>query len=316
MSGLDKLKGIATGKRAPLIMGGLVAVAGYLWWTRRAPAEDTAAGAIDPETGEWVPGSASGSSGGTAAGTSSGVDYTGVTNPRVPPTIPAPPSTADPAADPADPPPAAEPETNDQWVNRAISYLMARLFTAEFAQTALVKAQFGEPLSVAEMAAVGVAFAGLGPPPNGFPPLGAAPIPLPGVPLPPPPVVVPPGVPPVDPLPPVVLPTIPNPGPIDPTPLPPVVVPPVVVAPKAPVGRFLALTQKFLGVNMGTSLVLDKLARDAGLPGVVASSRDRRVVNRTAIDKIWYAPQNAALRAKYRGDWTKINAGDRVWVPA
>lgn len=306
MSGLDKFKGLATGKRAPLIMGGLVAVVGYLWWTRRAPAEDTAAGAIDPSTGEWVPGSAAGTAAGSS-GTTSGVDYTGVINPRVPPTIPAPPSTTDPAADPADPAPTAEPLTNDQWVNRAISYLMARLFTAEFAQTALTKAQFGEPLTVAEMAAVGVAFAGLGPPPDGFPPLGAAPIPIPGVPVPPPPVVVPPGEPPIDPIP---LPPIPNPGPIDPIPLPPV------VPPKAPVGRFLALTQKFLGMNMGTSLVLDKLARDAGLPGIVASSKDRRVVNRTAIDKIWYAPQNAALRAKYGGDWTKINAGDRVWVPA
>jgi hypothetical protein len=284
---LETLKTQLSGKRAPWIIGGLAAAAGYFWWTRRAPAIDPAA--IDPATGlPWDIGSATGDLGGVPVGGG------GVVNPRVPPTIPAPLDPATPAdpADSADPPP---PENNDQWVNRAITYLMARLFTAEFAQTALTKAQFGEPLTVAEMAAVGVAMAGLGPPPDGFPPLGAAP--LPGV----------PGLP---------VPTIPNPnpGPIDP--LPPIDPP---VPPPAPLGKFLALTGKFIpSYQYGTSLVLDKIARDHGFPAILSNASDpkkRAVTNRTAIDRIWHAPQNAALRAKYGGDWTKLKLNDQVWVP-
>lgn len=291
MSALDKVKAFTTGPRAPWIIGGLGLAAVYFWWTRTpaAPGDGDATGAAgavyDENSGQWI------AAGDTSGGFTTG--YGGVVNPRIPPTIPAPEDPDDPATDPAD----TLPLTNDQWINRAISYLMSRLVTAEFAQSALMKAAGGEPMSIAEMAAVSLAMQALGPPPQGFPAMNAAPLPPPpGIPQQPPP------------------PQEEEPAP--PTPIEPVPPTEPTEPPAQPAGKFLALTRNFLGVNMGTSLVLDRIARNAGMPAILSDTKTRKVVNRTAIDRIWYHPNNAALRAKYGGDWTKINAGDKVYVPA
>jgi hypothetical protein len=67
------------------------------------------------------------------------------------------------------------PTTNGQWETLAIEYLIGRGYTPAYAQTAITKALTGEPLSVAEKAAVGLAIFALGNPPEGMPPLGAEP---------------------------------------------------------------------------------------------------------------------------------------------
>jgi hypothetical protein len=72
-------------------------------------------------------------------------------------------------------------DSNAEWISAATDVLVARGFSAGFAQTALTKAVDGEPLSVQEKAAVSLALALLGVgPPGGMPPLGSDPAPPPG----------------------------------------------------------------------------------------------------------------------------------------
>lgn len=69
-------------------------------------------------------------------------------------------------------------DNNAEWESAATDVLVARGFTAGFAQTALGKALSGDPLSIPERAAVSLALALLGVgPPGGMPPLGSDPPP-------------------------------------------------------------------------------------------------------------------------------------------
>lgn len=68
-------------------------------------------------------------------------------------------------------------DTNLEWERQAIDFLTARGFAASFAQAAVTKALTGQPLTVGEMAAVSLAMAALGNPPDGMPPLSEAPPP-------------------------------------------------------------------------------------------------------------------------------------------
>lgn len=72
-------------------------------------------------------------------------------------------------------------DSNAEWASAAIDTLVARGFSAGFAQTAITKALDGEPLSLSEKAAVSLALALLGvSPPAGMPPLNSDPAPAPG----------------------------------------------------------------------------------------------------------------------------------------
>jgi hypothetical protein len=174
---LDELKGLV--KERPWVLAIPVGAAVYFWWVRRPPAEEAEPGEEDTE----------GLDGGAFTGREPGPDG---------------------AADPGTPAPVTpgRPTTNAEWESAAIDYLVARGFSAAFAQTAVVKALTGEPLSTAEIAAVSLALAALGNPPEGMPPIGAAP--------PPPPPVTPP--PPTKPKPPPVTKPAPKPAPKPPAP--------------------------------------------------------------------------------------------------
>lgn len=146
----EQVKNATTGKRAPFLIGGLGLVVLYLWWTRgRVQAAADTAAATD--TGVLPTGDIARVPAGAASGSTATTSTTETPFPDVPPA------------------------TNDQWALRAISWLVAHLFTGEFAQAAVQKALAGEALTIPEMSAVGMAIAGIGPPPQGMPPLTGLP---------------------------------------------------------------------------------------------------------------------------------------------
>lgn len=149
MSAVDEA--IAAVKKRPWMLALPVGVAVYWWWSRTPPASDEVP----------VEESTEGLDGGPYTGREPG-----------------------PAGEGLDPgtggnPVPSRPTTNAQWEALAIDYLIGRLYTPAYAQTAITKALTGEPLTVAEKAAVGLAIFAYGNPPEGMPPLGADPGPTP-----------------------------------------------------------------------------------------------------------------------------------------
>lgn len=123
--------------------------AGYLWWTRGANAQAVANVPVEQ----------------TPIG--------GNVDDRVPP-----------GSASGSTPTVTTPQDNAQWHTAGVALLTALAFDAAFAETSLAKFLGGEPLSLAQRAAVSLVLARLGSPPNGAP----------SIVMEPPPVVVPPPV--------------------------------------------------------------------------------------------------------------------------
>ncbi len=145
----DSVREAFSGKRGKiLLIGGGLAVVGYVWWYRT-----TGAGDPPPEEEEGT-----GEYGGTSGGSG-----------RVPQSQP---EVGNDNQGSTTPP---RPTTNIGWLTAATEYLIGRGVSPAGAYTALSKALGGEALSTVEMAWVSQAIAGIGTPPEGMPPLQAAP---------------------------------------------------------------------------------------------------------------------------------------------
>lgn len=142
---LDNVKEAFQGKRGKiLIVGGAVAIAGYVWWTRRngtpeeVPTEDPTVtdgpSGRTPQTDPEVGNTSTGSTGGTGPR-----KYT----------------------------------NNADWLADGTSFLQGRGTPAANAYDALTKALGGLPLSQQEIAWVSQVLSALGAPPEGMPPLNA-----------------------------------------------------------------------------------------------------------------------------------------------
>lgn len=98
-----------------------------------------------------------------------------------------------------------------------------------------------------------------------------------------------------------IIPALPVPSPAPVTP-PPAVTPP---PPVASAGRTFTIPPTWPG--QGTSQIMDRVMK--------SHSYNDGIRDRAGLDKIWYHPNNAALRAKRANDWSKLRAPDTIFIP-
>lgn len=145
---LDSVRDAFQGKRGKvLIVGGGVAVAAYVWWTRRNGTPEPAPDATDtpPTVGDGPSG------------------RTPQTDPEVGNT-----STGSTAVGPR------KYDNNGEWLSDATDFLAGRGVSSVQAYNALNKALAGQPLTTQEISWVSQAIGALKAPPEGMPPLNAS----------------------------------------------------------------------------------------------------------------------------------------------
>lgn len=135
-----ELREAFSGKRGKILILAGVVVVGYLYWTRARTGGGTDPAATDAAAAAWDAGAAAGTAGATGT----------------PPTV---------GNDVQTPGVTSRPQTNDQWLSRAVDLLGAGAFTA------LRKALDGQPLTQAESDLVSRAITAFGVPPEGMPAL-------------------------------------------------------------------------------------------------------------------------------------------------
>jgi hypothetical protein len=139
----EQIKEAFSGKQGKIMLvGGVIAVAVYVWYVRSNPTSDPLA-EEDPSAG----------------------NTDGVRTPQTPPTT----------GNQTEGTGTKRPTTNGEWLADATDFLTGRGVSAGDAYSALSKALGGQQLTTAERAWVSQAMSGVGTPPDGMPPLQSAP---------------------------------------------------------------------------------------------------------------------------------------------